>query len=478
MKKSNVKLTLLHTNDLHSHLEEASKIGKYIAETRAGIDEESMIVVDCGDFLDRARLETEGTMADVNRALLERIGYDAVLPGNNEGLSYTPEELDRIFEGFSVPFVCANMKLLKTGRSPRWMIPSLVLVKSGVRVGLIGLTVSYREYYRLLGWESADPMETLRAEIDRLRTEVDVLILLSHLGLRADEQIAATVPGIDLILGGHTHHLLEVPLLIGNTAVCAAGKFGAYIGHLELEFDTDSGRLSVKGGSRSTDGMTSSPELDALIAAHRRQAQHKMSRRVALLKEPLAWSHDRESVLPTLLAAALRELAQAELALVNAGQFLEGLPAGGVTEETIHTICPSPINPCLIRLPGRLILRSLEESLLPEFQNLEIRGFGFRGRVLGLLCMDGLEAIADLSEAPYNRIKKATVNGAPLDEHRIYSVATLDMFTFGVGYLGLHEGQDVRYFLPEFIRDVLSRALNDEALVERAKTPRWRYEEK
>ena len=470
-----ITLTLLHTNDLHSHLEETSKIAGYIGEVRRRTDPETLIVGDCGDFLDRARMETEGTMAAVNRELLERIGYDAALPGNNEGLSYTPEELDRIFSGTSVPFVCANMTLIPTGHPPAWMVPSLMLERAGLRVALIGLTVPFREYYELLGWEAGDPIDALKAEIARLKPEADAIVVLSHLGLRTDKELAAAVPDIDLILGGHTHHLLEVPLIVGNTAICAAGKFGAYVGHLELEFGEDRKLARISGGSRPTEEMAASEEIDRLVAAHRERAGSRMGRTIAHLREPLELRLDRESTLPTLLSAAIRTMTGAELALVNAGQLLEGLPAGPVTEERIHAICPSPINPCLIRLPGSLILKSLEESLLPEFQELEIRGFGFRGRVLGTLCVDGLEVEADLSRPPYERIQEAVIGGTRLDVHREYAVGTLDMFTFGVGYTALKEGRDIRYFLPEFIRDVLIRSLNDVRLIERSKEPRWRY---
>jgi len=475
MSNPNVTLTLLHTNDIHSHFEQASRIAKHIEDVRGRVGPDRLLVLDSGDFLDRARPETEGTSAAVNRALLEFVGYDATLLGNNEGLSYTPEQLDLIFGGMSVPLVCANMKLLRTGKPPGWMTPAVKLERAGVVVGIVGLTVAYPDYYTLLGWDAADPFETLREEVERLRPEVDALVLLSHLGLPNDERIAAEVPGIDLILGGHTHHLLEKPLLVGSTAICAAGKFGAYFGRLELTFGEGRKLTGVSGGSYPTEGMPPHEGFDAILADYRERAREAMNRKVATLSEPLEALHDRESPLPTLLAEAIRRLTGSEIGVVNAGQLMEGLPAGEVTAATIHAICPSPINPCSIRLPGSLLLRTLEESLLPEFQNLEIRGFGFRCRVLGAVCLDGLEVTADLEQPPYRRVKEASVNGVPLDENRIYTVGTLDMFTFGVGYLGLKEGRDARYFLPEFIRDVLAESLNDEGLVASSRKPRWHY---
>jgi 5'-nucleotidase len=473
MTDSRVTLTLLHTNDVHSHFEEASRIAGYIAHSREILAEEQLIVVDCGDFLDRVRLETEGTQGAVNRAVLEMIGYDAALLGNNEGLSYTPEQLDVLFGGMSLPIVCANMTLSETGRCPSWMVPVTIKVKSGVRIGFIGLTVPFNDYYRLLGWNAADPIDTLRKEVKRIRGEVDAIVVLSHLGLRQDERLAATVEGIDLILGGHTHHLLEVPLVIGHTAISAAGKFGSHIGHLKLTFGADNKLLSITGGCLPTVNLPPHQKLDDLVKNFRLQARQRMDRPIAQLSEPIQWRHDAESPLSTLLACAIRHRTGAEIGLVNAGQLLQGLPAGEITEETIHTICPSPINACLIKLQGSLIVQALEESLLSEFQELVIRGFGFRGRVLGTLCFDGLEVEADLAKAPCQRIKAIRVNGVPLDESREYSVGTLDMFTFGVGYMGLKEGHDIRYFLPEFIRELLSQALNDKQWIAESRKPRW-----
>lgn len=472
MIENKVTLTLLHTNDLHSHLEEASRIAGYIAEIRAAQSQDKLILLDCGDFLDRVRPETEGTSGAVNRAILETIGYDAVLMGNNEGLSYSPEELDELFRDMPIPVVCANMVLKETGKCPEWMIPTKTIERSGIRIGLIGLTAPFSDYYELLGWDALNPLSIIKDEVKRLRKEVDLLILLSHLGLRQDEQIAQTVEGIDIILGGHTHHLLEVPLIIGQTTICAAGKFGNYIGRLELSFDSMHKLTGIAGGSISTEAFPTYSELDTLIAEYRSQAKRKMNRQVAFLVKPLEWQSDSESPLSTLLASAVRRKTAAEIGIVNSGQLLQGLQAGAITEELIHAICPSPINLCRVTLSGSQIIRSLEESLLPEFHELEIRGFGFRGKVLGVLCLDGMEISIDLAAAPYQRIKDAYINGDKLDESRMYSVGTLDMFSFGVGYVGLKEGQDIRYFLPEYLRDVLTDALNHEDWVEDSRRPR------
>jgi hypothetical protein len=127
----------------------------------------------------------------------------------------------------------------------------------------------------------------------------------------------------------------------------------------------------------------------------------------------------------------------------------------------------------MIRLSGDNIRLALEQSLLDEFTGKPIRGFGFRGKVLGTLCLDGIEVEYDPAGDAYRKIRSVRVNGQPLQPDRRYAVGTIDMFTFGIGYRTLGEGGDAQYFLPEFIRDVLERQLKDPAEMSRSKTARW-----
>src|SRR5690606_37513300 len=152
------------------------------------------------------------TGGGVNVALLNEAGYDAVTLGNNEGLTYTAEDLDAAYgrsRGFRI--VCANMVRGRDGARPAWMQPAAIIVKGGIRFGIIGLTAPYPDFYRLLGWQLLDPVQTAAEQVRLIRPHADAVVLLSHLGLPVDRRIAAEVDGSDLILGGHTHHLLEEP---------------------------------------------------------------------------------------------------------------------------------------------------------------------------------------------------------------------------------------------------------------------------
>ncbi|MBU5584239.1 bifunctional metallophosphatase/5'-nucleotidase, partial [Enterococcus sp. S181_ASV_20] len=77
-------------------------------------------------------------------------------------------------------------------------------------------------------------MDILPDLVSELRPKVDVLVLMSHLGISVDRQIARELPAIDVILGSHTHHLFETGEKIGDVQLVAAGKYGYYVGEVHV----------------------------------------------------------------------------------------------------------------------------------------------------------------------------------------------------------------------------------------------------
>jgi 2',3'-cyclic-nucleotide 2'-phosphodiesterase (5'-nucleotidase family) len=467
------EIVLLHSNDIHSRLEQAAKIAAYIEDTRRTFGGDRVLTLDIGDHMDRMRVETEGSDGLANVELLNAAGYDAVTLGNNEGLTFIGEQLESAYQHAKFQILCANFRRLSTGQRPSWLAAHTKIRKGKLVVGLIGVTAAFSEFYRLLDWDVSAPLAAVAEEARRLRPEVDVLVVMSHLGLPLDRQMARDVPGIDLILGGHTHHLLEEPERIGRTTICAAGKFGDYVGRVEIGIDPVSARPTFRCACVPMAACAEHPEAAAIISGFREAGMRRLSRTVARLDAPLPAHAERESPLGNLLAAGLRRWTDAEIGIVNAGQLLGGLAAGEVTEGDIHALCPSPINPCRMVLPGAAIRMALEEALLGEFILLPIRGFGFRGHTLGTLAVDGLEIRFDPDGPPYGKIVSVNVNGEPFDINRSYAVGTIDMFTFGVGYETIKSGTEIRYYLPEFIRDVLAKELRSGVLLADCRRERW-----
>lgn len=469
---------ILHTNDIHSHLERTPQIATMIKTFRDAAESrgDAVVTVDVGDHMDRMRAETEGTKGQANVAIMNETGYDYVTLGNNEGLTFPRDVLSRMYDDAAFQVILSNWHHLRTNRRPAWMVPYAVREWFGCRVGFIAVTIPFNAFYRLLGWVVTDPFDVVRRYVSELRTEqrADVIVVLSHLGLRYDEQLAEQIPGIDVILGGHTHHLLQRIVKHGDTYLAATGKFGEYVGAVTLTVDEGTGVLvDISGKCHPVDGRARDPNIVRLLKDVEAEADRELSRAVIRLKRDLPLDWEGESAFGNLLADGLLEEMDADVAVVNSGQLLQKLPAGTVTLKHLHRICPSPINPCRIRLAGRHLRQALEESLIAEFQHMPIRGFGFRGTQLGSLAVAGMEVHYRPAAPPYEKIVDIRVRGMPFSDETLYRVATIDMFTFGIGYKSLKEGDEVTFYLPDFIRDLLARQLKRAAHIEAAFHPRW-----
>jgi 5'-nucleotidase len=469
------KLVILHTNDIHSHFEQMPQIATIIQKLKQKHGLEHVVTVDCGDHMDRMRMETEGTHGQANVGILNATGYDFVTLGNNEGLTLSKADLAIVY-GEHAEFIvlCSNLFDAETKQFPDWLKPYHIVIKDGMRVGFIAVTAAFYEFYILLGWDIHDPHEVVAYWVDQLRKQVDVLVVLSHLGLTHDQRLATEIKGIDLILGGHTHHLLEEPLLVDATYIGATGKFGQYVGEVELIYDLELKCIqNVTGRCIEVKDYEPSVSIIKQVQSYKEISALELEQIVVTLQEPIAINWFEESDFGNLLAAGLRKWVEADIGLVNAGQILQSLRAGQVTKEHLLHLCPSPINPCRMLLEGSRILLALEESLLRSFQEKPIAGYGFRGKLLGTLCTDGLEVEYDLDAPDYNKIKRIWVKGDLLKEENTYLVGTIDMFTFGIGYLPLKQGMNITFSLPEFLRDLLVKELRDPLALAKSRERNW-----
>ncbi|MFC3749161.1 bifunctional metallophosphatase/5'-nucleotidase [Paenibacillus sp. GCM10012306] len=474
MKPIPERLTILHTNDIHSHFDMMSPLAAMIDEQRAAVGDEPLLLLDVGDHMDRAAIETEGTMGQANIDILNLTGYDAVTIGNNEGLTFTAEMLSAVFSGLQCPVVCCNFVETATGEPPHWMKRHVILDRDGIRIGVTGATAAFASFYALLGWDALDPEEALRKECSLLASQVDILIVLSHLGLPTDQRLAENLEGVHAILGGHTHHLLETPQIIGGTAVCGAGKFGRYLGRLVFERqEHDLGFRLVQGECLAVSPELSEEMIHSAAASHLERGREALHESVAITDRELPIDYQGESPFGNFLAQAVRRFTGAKLAIVNTGQLLGPLPEGDISLGMLHGLCPSPINPCIVKLKGRDIRIALEQSLTEDFRNKAIYGYGFRGKQLGSLAVDGLNILYDPLVLPYDNDIAVFVEGQLLEDDREYEVGTLDMFTFRIGYETLANGKDAVYLLPHFLRDLLRMELQRPGSLDESFLPRW-----
>lgn len=469
------KVHILHTNDIHSHFGQMPFIAGGIRKLQSEFLEkgEKSVVVDLGDHADRMSSITEGTWGRANVEIMNLSGYRYAAVGNNEGLTFPKDRLLSYYDNAQFTVICSNLLDATTKQNPPFMKPYIIDHLGSMKVCWISVTANYPVYHEL-GWQVLIPNIQIEKIVKKIRSHVDLIIILSHTGYKNDMILANEVSGIDLIIGAHTHDLLESGVNVNNTFIIQAGKFGQYLGQTTIEFDPETKRvIKISGKCHDVQQFPKASDVEGLIMESQKLADQVLGPSIVSLEQEFPVDWYSESPLGSLLAEGIRDWVDAEIAMVNAGQLLFSLPKGPVTRKDLLALCPHPINPCKLDIKGIHIQAILEEALTEISIHRQVRGLGFRGKVMGWMCVDGMTVTYDREREEGNRILEILVNNKPLEPDRIYRVGTIDMFTFGWIFPQFREAERIQYFLPEFIRDVLSKELASKDARKRSRKVRW-----
>ena len=239
-------LTLLHTNDFHNHLTPAQ--AAFIKAEKAKC--ENVLLLDSGDAISAGNVGVRPGGEPI-LTLMSETGYDAMTLGNRE--FHVADTLLRLkLSKAEFPILSANIRWRddKGGLLPT--VSSFVkTLPNGLRVAVFGLTVPMvtpRMTARLVSaFVFDDPAQAAKEQIVRLRSEADIVIALTHIGLREDERLAAACPELDLIVGGHSHNKLYAPLVVNTVPIVQAGWFGHFLGETVLTVNGQAVKPAVTG---------------------------------------------------------------------------------------------------------------------------------------------------------------------------------------------------------------------------------------
>jgi 2',3'-cyclic-nucleotide 2'-phosphodiesterase (5'-nucleotidase family) len=220
-------MRLYHTSDMHNHRGFAPRL-------RALRDEKPGLLFDCGDSLRGSQTmyyRNEPIIAEIDEA-----GYDAQAIGNRE-FSYAYPLLRARSRKMQHPLVCSNLLDTKGRELP--FLQSMTMRSDGVTIHILGLLIMQYPvgsfYERIFGWRFLDPWDAVAPYAQRL-PQGDMLLVLSHVGLTLDRELALRVPRIDLILGGHSHDTLFAPEFVNGVPIVHAGPYAQYVSRTELTY--------------------------------------------------------------------------------------------------------------------------------------------------------------------------------------------------------------------------------------------------
>ncbi|WP_163579308.1 bifunctional metallophosphatase/5'-nucleotidase [Gracilibacillus saliphilus] len=451
-----------YCNDLHSHFDQWPNIVDYFNKKKkqhAQADEQSWRI-DIGDHVDRFHPIAEAYNGKANVELLNAAGFDAATIGNNEGITLEHEHLYHLYDRANFQVTCGNLIPVNKDR-PAWLQNSIkIKTKENLTIKLFGLTAPFNAFYNPLGWHVESPYDYLAREMRELREDADILILLSHLGFTEDQLIAERYPEIDIIIGGHTHHILKNGEVVNNVLLTAAGKHGKYVGEVHIDWDHHLNKIVDKQAyTVETKYLSQDQDTVHRLAKLNDAAQELLNKPVTYIEKSLTVDWFEQTPIIESLTAKLKDWTNADISMLNAGILLENIAEGYVTYGDIHRICPHPINPCTVKLRGIEVLEVVRGAYDEALMHFELKGFGFRGKVLGKFVFSGIDIDTEIDEDGIEHVQHVHLNGREIEHDKIYTFATADMFTFGRMFPAIARSTTKKFYLPEFMRDLLADAL-------------------
>jgi 5'-nucleotidase len=429
------KFTILHSNDMHGDFLAEAKTGQggligglsllsgYINQVRQ--TEKNTLYVISGDMLQGSMIDTEfkglSTMEIMNY-----LAPNVVTLGNHE-LDYGFPHLLFLEKMANFPIVNANLYIKKYGK--RLMNPYIILNVDGFDVMFIGIVteevLSALKLDKSIG--TFVGLEDAAAEVGKIcntykNEDIDLTILLTHIGFEEDQKLAAMLDpewGVDMIIGGHSHTLLEQPAQVNNILITQAAVGTDQIGRFDITVDDDTNSIvEWKWELIPINDQVASPDVDLqnFINTYKEQVDRKYNRIVSRLNRQLTHPvREQETELGNLIADIFLEIDTIDVVLVGSGS-IRGKELGPVvTLEDLKKVYPYDGSLYKIKVTGAQLTKVFTHFLRPENRK--------PGESQCYQISKGVRVV-------YNNTKKAiesfSINEQPVEADRLYVICVQD----------------------------------------------------
>ncbi|TRU96760.1 MAG: bifunctional metallophosphatase/5'-nucleotidase [Microcystis wesenbergii Mw_QC_S_20081001_S30D] len=425
------KFTILHSNDMHGDfLAEASGaeghliggvslLSGYISKVRQ--EEKNVLYVISGDMLQGSLIDKEFKGLSTIE-IMNYLAPDVVTLGNHE-LDYGLPHLLFLEKMANFPIVNANLYIKKY--SKRLMNPYIILNVDGFDLMFIGIIT--QEALKSLKKDSSIgtfvSLEDAAAEVGKIcnayrNDDIDLTVLLTHIGFEEDKKLAAMLDpawGVDLIIGGHSHTVLEQPDLVNNVLIAQAAVGTDQIGRFDIVVDDDTNSIvEWQWQLIPIDNNLAEPdtEIEKLVATFKEQVDRKYNRVLGRLAHQLTHpKREEETELGNLIADIVAQCDNFDIVLIGSGS-IRGTKLGPlVTLSDLKTIYPYDDVLYKVIMTGAQLFKIFAHFMRPE------------NRLAGESCCfqvsKGVEAI--YSDAQKS-LKSLTINGEPVQSGTDYTV--------------------------------------------------------
>jgi 5'-nucleotidase/UDP-sugar diphosphatase len=433
-------ITILHTNDIHgSYLPSVATWEKdkplvggftaldyYVKQERD--KSERSLLIDAGDLMTGTLIcdmKYDGVYGGALVKMMNIVGYQGWVFGNHD-FDKGADNLRGLINLAKFPVFCANFvkpsKVSNSYISPELFAkePYHIYDIDGLRVGVIGLTydpmVGMAPAEKLDGFVSLDPIATVNSILSKVDSATDLIIVLSHLGIERDRELAQAIGNkIDLIVGGHSHTRLDTLERVNGVLIAQTGSNCRNLGRVDLTMAGDTvmaynGKLIPMYVS----GITPDPIMAGLVDSFKTVIDKDYAVVISQLQDKWETQYRAESNIGDWFTDAMKNRMKTDVAFLNSGGIRKNLDAGPVRKMDIYEILPFDNKIVTFNLTGKQLIEIAGKNV-----GLEKDSYG------GSLQMAGL-SYAWQGENENPRLVSVMVNGAPIDSNKVYSICSID----------------------------------------------------
>jgi 2',3'-cyclic-nucleotide 2'-phosphodiesterase (5'-nucleotidase family) len=401
------RVVILHFNDLHGQIDVLAKIAAIkAAELKENPD---VFLISAGDqFSGNPIVDQYEPKGEPVLQLLNSAGLDILALGNHE-FDFGQDVLKSFIEraDFKSGILCANL-VVEQGILPQPPPTTVIKTSKGVEIALLGLIQVSKSNGlpdthpdRVKGIRFLDPLKTAE-KFRHFGNQYPVFIAVSHLGFEGDVELAAAMPELDLIIGGHSHTTVKDGQVHNGVLVTQAGSRGRYLGRIELTLEN--GKLTGKKASLIDLRTVTNeiPELRTMIDAFNDNPQ--MNR--ILLQSPV--SLEGKDEIGSFICDALRAETGADVAITNNGGIRRDTLPAEIRLRTVFEVDPFGNQVVLLAMSAAEIRDLIRSSFNGEI-DLQISGMAYE--------------VITRASGGVDRINLLDTAGQPVDETRDYRVA-------------------------------------------------------
>ncbi|MEZ9894167.1 bifunctional UDP-sugar hydrolase/5'-nucleotidase [Vibrio lentus] len=455
------EITLLHTNDIESVYEPVDAFWNDDIELIGGIpylatliknvqaEKGTSFLLDAGDIYTGAL--SKKSKGKLPFDLYNSMGYDVITLGNHE-FEYGWESLVETMPRARFPVLNAN--IFHEASDSMFAQPYTIIERDGVKIGVIGV-MGIDAFYNTMwkgnrkGLTVKDPTEIAQKWADKIRDDVDMIVVLTHQnktapmqtdkeadaevqrGFDEDYAMAGKLKGVDVIFGGHSDNGLIEPVVHPKTGTVIGLTFGQgmHLGYTKFTVDTEKHDVKFLGGKLIPVESAKLKRDEATYALIQkvRDDNPTLANQLTTLESAASRRYYRESNVGNLVADLMKDAGQADIAMISSGSLRVDLNPGAVTRENVMNLFPFTDTLTVVELTGDNVQELLEYSYTLPY---------------GLAQFSGIKATYDSTKPEGERLISLSINGEPVSENQKYKVATYSYAASGGdGYTVFNKGE-------------------------------------